>query len=179
MNRFDIGTHLWVSRFSPKVFNEVLSVDGEWVCNPTKTDLFQAPCRYIITSAYAENENSKKWILELVACATDSDEHSESVNPLEFSVAAPLSGAVEQNIRIELNLNKVDGGVFKTYDDFIVTKKRIKNFQTLSRQIGKLQKTFKNEKKYKDLGLVSRCLLDIKTESQVARMLENHPENFL
>ena len=180
MNRFDVGSCLWVSRFSPHIFTKFNYDEqiGEWYCSPEKIDIFQRPTRYVVTSAYAENENSKKWILELAIAA--SDEHCEPVE--EFNVvAATLSGAAEpeQTIRIELNLNKVQGGVFKTYDDLIVTKKRSKNFQTLTRKLTGLLKQFKTERKYRDMALVSHCLTEIKSDAQVVAMIDKHPEYFL
>lgn len=177
MHRFDIGTWLWVSRFSPHVFKKFVYdvVSGEWVCSPERIDVFQPPTRYEIVSAFSENENSKKWVLEL-ALASDTP-----LEPDSNSVAASLSGAtqVEQTLMVELNLNKVEGGVFKTFDDFIVTKKRSKNFQTLTRKLTGLLKQFKAEHKYTALALVSHCLVEIKSDSQVSKMVEHHPEYFL
>lgn len=106
--------------------------------------------------------------------------HCEPVEEFNI-VAATLSGAAEpeQTIRIELNLNKVQGGVFKTYDDLIVTKKRSKNFQTLTRKLTGLLKQFKTERKYRDMVLVSHCLTEIKSDAQVVAMIDKHPEYFL
>ncbi len=170
MNRFDVGSHLWISRFSPKAFKEVVYVEGEWICSPEKYDIFQSPTRYEVVSAYAENENSKKWVLEL-ALADSFEPHSTD--------AASLSGDVPSSMKVELNLNKVEGGVFVTYDDLIVTRKRSKNFQTLSRKLTKLQKQFQTERKYKDMGLVTHCLMEIKSLAQVEQMMDKHPEYFL
>lgn len=82
-------------------------------------------------------------------------------------------------MKLELNLNKIDGGVFKTYDDLVVTKKRSKNIQTLTRKLNGMLKQFKTERKYKDMALVSYCLAEIKSDAQVAAMVEKHPEYFL
>ena len=188
MTRFEVGNHLWVSRFSPHAFKQFIYIDGEWVCSPEKFDIFQPPTRYVITSAYAENENSKKWSLELsatadVSLATESDVPvSERYNP-SFVVAASLSGEISRQhpsvMRCDLNLHKVPGGVFETYDDFIITRKRSKNFQMLARNLCKLQKQFQSEKKYKDMRLVTQCLTEIKTMAQVEKMMDIHPEYFL
>ena len=177
MNRFDVGTHLWVSRFSPHVFTKFNydMVSGEWICSPEKVDIFQPPTRYEITSAFAENENSKKWVLELAVADSDEPVQSDTDSPI---VAAPLSD-IRPVIRCELNLNRIDGGVFKTFDDFIVTKKRSKNLQTLTRKLNGMLKQFKVDRKYKDMTLVSYCLAEIKSDAQVAAMVEKHPEYFL
>ena len=188
MTHFEVGNHLWVSRFSPHAFKQFVYVDGEWICSPEKYDIFQPPTRYVITSAYAENENSKKWSLELSATADVSFNTVTDVPFTErynqsFVVAASLSGEISRQypsvMTCDLNLHKVPGGVFETYNDFIITRKRSKNFQTLSRKLVKLQKQFQSDKKYKDMRLVTQCLTEIKTLAQVEKMMDNHPEYFL
>lgn len=188
MSHFTVGNHLWVSRFSPHAFKQFELVDGEWICSPKTYDIFQPPTRYIVTSAYAENENSKKWFLELSATADASlttvpdVPFSEREKPSDVG-SASLSGEIMRQhptvLKCELNLYKVPGGVFETYDDFIITRKRSKNFQTLARNLCKLQKQFQRGKKYNDMRLVTQCLTEIKTLAQVEKMMDTHPEYFL
>ena len=65
MNTFQVGNHLWVSRFSEHIFDDPFNtmdyINGEWISILKLSDIFQPPMQYIIVDIDKEFDDSKQY----------------------------------------------------------------------------------------------------------------------
>lgn len=172
MKQFKIGNLVWVSRFNPHGW-KTDSESRELVKPISKSDIFLEPMQYVVVKAYPITRNHGKWWIELAEAANQFEHCGD-----DGVVTAALPGSAA-TIKFEMDSAQLSGKIVKLKNDFYISKRKSKLSKILLEKMQKLRKSLKSEYKYNCRNLITSCMFGIKTVSQLQKMAEKNPQDFV
>jgi hypothetical protein len=191
------GKVVWVSRFSP-IALEPLSTESNPDSKLLKKDIFIRPYRAVITTMYPISRGRDKWCLVVEPFTTTTLSSMSGITwskePWEKKggvgsaslLGSFKNGSAESFVKshkyskpLLLEVGVRNGKIVSVSNHWSIFGKRNEIFKKNQQILRKFQKMAKSNHKYNQMNMITSCLLDVHTASQLERMIQRNPENFI